>query len=138
MSVSTNAADTSWLLGTIPQLQGVRHTLLVTSDGLVKAQCENTPRDTAERTAAAVGGAQSLAKGIAAEFGPEGAVPLQSVVAFTDGHMFMRAAAEGSVLVVVTDAQADPGAVAQFMAQQVQQLGRNLATPARTPDPAHD
>lgn len=52
--------------------------------------------------------------------------------------MFMRPAAGGSVLIVVTDAQADPGTVAQFMAQQVQQLGRNLATPGRTPDPAHD
>ncbi|MFF3394802.1 roadblock/LC7 domain-containing protein [Streptomyces sp. NPDC002669] len=133
MSVSKNGTNT-WLLGDLPQLKGVSHTVLVTSDGLVRACCENTSRERAERTAAAVSGSQSLAKGLAAEFGPAGAVPLQSVVTITGGHVFMRAAGEGSVLVVVTSSAADPGTIAQMMQQQVQQLGKNLVTPARTPE----
>lgn len=141
MAVSASATDTAWLLGNIPQLKGVRHTVLVTNDGLVKAHCESTRRDVAERTAAAVSGAQSLAMGLAREFVPEKSEEEpcagQVVFAITGGHVFMRPAGTGSVLAVVTSREADPGMVAQFMQEQVQRLGSGLETPARTTGTEH-
>ncbi|MFJ5726078.1 roadblock/LC7 domain-containing protein [Streptomyces sp. NPDC093149] len=137
-------AESDWLLGNIPQLKGVRHTVLVTSDGLVRAHCASTDRDDAERAAAAISGAQSLARALAGQFppevdhgGPEDPCLGQMVITIPGGHVFMRPAGTGSVLAVVTDMQANPGMIAQFMQERVQQLGRGLETPARTPGPEH-
>ncbi|MFF2013824.1 roadblock/LC7 domain-containing protein [Streptomyces sp. NPDC058195] len=147
MTASTDHVnDPDWLLGPIPELPGVRHTVLVTSDGLVKAHCSATNRELAERTAASVSGLQSLAKALAREYSspavPEdGALvdarPGHQVISITDGCIFLRPVKGSAVLAVVTGPEVDPGLIAQFMQEQVQKVGAAMTSRARTPVPEH-
>lgn len=138
---SPDNMDANWLLGTVPELQGVRHTLLVTSDGLIQAHCPSTTKELADRTAAMVAGLQSLAKGFAHEFAPKAdpadARTGQQVISIPNGHVFLRPAAQGSTLAVITDMGADPGMIAQHMQEQVQKMGAAMKTSPRTPDHEH-
>jgi predicted regulator of Ras-like GTPase activity (Roadblock/LC7/MglB family) len=127
----THPVDNSWMLELIRTVRGVRHVVVLTSDGLLKVRTDHTPPDTADKLAAACAGLSALGQGISKEFGT-GAGARQVMVEFDGGFLFVRGAGDGSRLAVVTEAVIDPALVAQQMQAQVLMIGeRTLSTPTR-------
>jgi predicted regulator of Ras-like GTPase activity (Roadblock/LC7/MglB family) len=128
-------ADQSWMLDEVTGVKGVRHAVVLTADGLVKARSAQTSRDVAERLAAACAGLKSIGQSLARQFCASGAASRQVLVEF-DGHggyLFVRGAGDGSHLAVVTEHAVDPGLIAQQMQAQVLKIGTpTLGTPARS------
>jgi len=124
--------DNSWMLELIRSVRGVRHVVVLTSDGLLKVRTDHTPTDTADKLAAACAGLSALGQGISKEFGT-GASPKQVMVEFDGGYLFVRGAGDGSRLAVVTEPVIDPALIAQQMQAQVLMIGeRTLSTPTRS------
>lgn len=125
------ASDNSWMLDMIRSVRGVRHAVVLTSDGLLKVRTEHTHPDIADKLAAACAGLTSLGQGISEEFG-SGGRPRQVMVEFDGGFLFVRGAGDGSRLAVVTEPVIDPALIAQQMQAHVLQIGeRTLSTPTR-------
>lgn len=130
--MTSQPLDNSWMLELIRTVRGVRHVVVLTSDGLLKVRTEHTPADVADKLAAACAGLTALGQGISKEFG-SGVGPRQVMVEFDGGFLFVRGAGDGSRLAVVTEAVIDPALVAQQMQAQVLTIGeRTLSTPTRT------
>lgn len=131
MSSGTHPVDDSWMLELIRTVRGVRHVVVLTSDGLLKVRTDHTPPDTADKLAAACAGLSALGQGISKEFGT-GVGPKQVMVEFDGGYLFVRGAGDGSRLAVVTEPVIDPALIAQQMQAQVLMIGeRTLSTPTR-------
>jgi predicted regulator of Ras-like GTPase activity (Roadblock/LC7/MglB family) len=129
--MSTHPGGNSWMLELIRSVRGVRHAVVLTSDGLLKVRTEHTPVDVADKLAAACAGLSSLGQGVSKEFG-SGAGPRQVMVEFEGGFLFVRGAGDGSRLAVVTESVIDPALIAQQMQAQVLTIGeRTLSTPTR-------
>jgi predicted regulator of Ras-like GTPase activity (Roadblock/LC7/MglB family) len=129
--MTTQPVDNSWMLELIRTVRGVRHVVVLTSDGLLKVRTDHTPADVADKLAAACAGLTALGQGIGKEFGT-GAGPRQVMVEFDGGFLFVRGAGDGSRLAVVTEPVIDPALIAQQMQAQVLVIGeRTLATPTR-------
>jgi predicted regulator of Ras-like GTPase activity (Roadblock/LC7/MglB family) len=130
--MTTQPVDNSWMLELIRTVRGVRHVVVLTSDGLLKVRTDHTPADVADKLAAACAGLTALGQGVSKEFGT-GAGPRQVMVEFDGGYLFVRGAGDGSRLAVVTEPVIDPALVAQQMQAQVLAIGeRTLSTPTRT------
>ncbi|HLH59234.1 MAG TPA: roadblock/LC7 domain-containing protein [Streptosporangiaceae bacterium] len=128
-------ADQSWMLDEVIGVKGVRHAVVLTADGLVKARSAQTGRDAAERLAAACAGLKSIGQSLARQFGAGGTASRQVLVEFDGqgGYLFVRGAGDGSHLAVVTEHAVDPGLIAQQMQAQVLKIGTpNFGTPARS------
>jgi len=122
----------NWMLDEVAWVQGVRHVVVATSDGLVTARSEGTSDDAADRVAAACAGLHSLGRSIGKEFGSAGRDVQQVMVGFDGGYLFVRRAGDGSHLAVITEQVVDPGLIGQQMQAQVVKIGQaNLATPPR-------
>lgn len=112
--LSTEAANFNWLLGNfVRSVPGVRHTLVVSADGLLMAMSENLDRTSADQLAAVVSGLSSLTRGAARQL-RAGAVR-QSVVEMDDLFLFTTSVNDGSVLAVVAEATCDVGLVGYEM-----------------------
>jgi predicted regulator of Ras-like GTPase activity (Roadblock/LC7/MglB family) len=130
--MTSQPVDNSWMLELIRTVRGVRHVVVLTSDGLLKVRTDHTPADVADKLAAACAGLTALGQGISKEFGT-GAGPRQVMVEFDGGFLFVRGAGDGSRLAVVTEPVIDPALVAQQMQAQVLVIGeRTLSTPTRS------
>ena len=122
----------NWMIDEVTWVQGVRHVVVATSDGLVTARSDGTSEDVADRVAAACAGLHSLGRSVAKEFGTTSRAIHQVMVGFDGGYLFVRRAGDGSHLAVVTEQVVDPGLIGQQMQAQVAKIGhRNLATPPR-------
>jgi predicted regulator of Ras-like GTPase activity (Roadblock/LC7/MglB family) len=131
-ATQTQADANSWMLDLVSGVKGVRHVVVLTSDGLMKVRTEQTPLDVADKVAAACAGLVALGLGMSREFGHSDAIR-QIVVEFDGGFLFVRGAGDGSRLAVITETTVDPGLVAQQMQAQVLMIGeRTLATDAIT------
>jgi predicted regulator of Ras-like GTPase activity (Roadblock/LC7/MglB family) len=127
---TTQPADNSWMLEKLT-VKGVRHAVVLTSDGLPKARSERTSDEIADRLAAACAGLRSLGQSVSTEFGT-GGTPRQVLVEFDGGFLFVRGAGDGSALAVVTEPVVDPALIAQQMQAQVLMIGEHaMSTPAR-------
>ncbi|MCL2585734.1 MAG: roadblock/LC7 domain-containing protein [Streptosporangiales bacterium] len=126
--------DQNWMLDEVTGVRGIRHAVVLSADGLVKAYSADTTKDDAERLAAACAGLKSIGQSLARRFADGGGTSRQVMVEF-DGHggyLFVRGAGDGSHLAVVTEQAVDPGLIAQQMQAQVLKLGAaTLATPTR-------
>lgn len=130
--MTSHPVDNSWMLELIRTVRGVRHVVVLTSDGLLKVRTDHTPVDVADKLAAACAGLTALGQGVSKEFGT-GAGPRQVMVEFDGGYLFVRGAGDGSRLAVVTEPVIDPALVAQQMQAQVLVIGeRTLSTPTRS------
>jgi predicted regulator of Ras-like GTPase activity (Roadblock/LC7/MglB family) len=128
--MTAHADDHSWMLEKLT-VKGVRHAVVLTSDGLPKARSERTSSEVADRLAATCAGLKSLGQSVASEFGT-GGTPRQVLVEFDGGFLFVRGAGDGSCLAVVTEPVVDPALIAQQMQAQVLIIGeRAMSTPAR-------
>jgi predicted regulator of Ras-like GTPase activity (Roadblock/LC7/MglB family) len=130
--MTAQSGDNSWMLELIRTVRGVRHVVVLTSDGLLKVRTDHTPPDVADKLAAACAGLSSLGHGVGKEFG-SGSGLRQVMVEFDGGFLFVRGAGDGSRLAVVTEAVIDPALIAQQMQAQVLVIGeRTLGTPTRS------
>ncbi|WP_377272450.1 roadblock/LC7 domain-containing protein [Peterkaempfera sp. SMS 1(5)a] len=132
MTTRTTATDhdLDWLLdGLVDQVQGSRHAVLLSDDGLVVSQSRAIDRTDAERLAAVATGQQSLARGIGELFG--GGPVHQVIVEMAELWLFVTAAGRGTHLAVVASQDVDAEVMAVAMHTLVQQVGQKLGTEAR-------
>ena len=126
--------DQNWMLDEVTGVRGIRHAVVLSADGLVRAHSQQTSKEDADRLAAACAGLKSIGQSLARQFADGGSTSRQVMVEF-DGHggyLFVRGAGEGSHLAVVTEQVVDPALIAQQMQAQVLKIGApNLATPVR-------
>jgi len=124
----TSTDGNSWMLELISGVRGVKHVVVLTSDGLMKVRTEQTPLDVADKVAAACAGLAALGIGMSREFGNSDTIR-QVMVEYDGGFLFVRGAGDGSRLAVVTDTVIDPALIAQQMQAQVLMIGeRTLGT----------
>lgn len=121
-----------WMVSDVAAVPGVRHALVLSSDGLLTARSNGLDKDEADPLAATCSGLASLAQSVANDHGSGTQAVRQLMVEYDGGFLFVRAAGERSCLAVVTEAVIDPGLIAQQMQAQVLKIGEpTLATPVR-------
>ena len=126
--------DQNWMLDEVTGVRGIRHAVVLSADGLVKAHSAETSKEEAERLAAACAGLKSIGQSLARRFADGGGTSRQVMVEFDGqaGYLFVRGAGDGSHLAVVTEQAVDPALIAQQMQAQVLKIGEaNLSTPQR-------
>lgn len=117
-TLSTEAANFNWLLGNfVKSVPGVRHTLVVSADGLLMAMSEGLDRTSGDQMAAIVSGLTSLTRGAARQLG--GGAVRQSIVEMDELFLFSTSVSDGSVLAVVAEATCDVGLVGYEMTMLV-------------------
>lgn len=113
-TLNSEVANFNWLLGNfVKSVPGVRHTLVVSADGLLMAMSEELDRTEADRLAAIVSGLSSLTRGAARQL-RAGAVR-QAVVEMDQLFLFTTNVCDGSVLAVAADASCDVGLIGYEM-----------------------
>lgn len=128
------SVDPNWILDEVAGVHGVRHAVVLSADGLVRAYSAGTTRDEADRLAAACAGLKSIGQSLARQFAGGGGTSRQVMVEFDGkgGYLFVRSAGDGSHLAVVTDRAIDPALIAQQMQAQILKIGApSLSTAAR-------
>lgn len=114
-AMSPEAANFNWLLDNfVKSVPGVRHTLVVSADGLLMAVSDGLDRTSGDQLAAIVAGLSSLTRGAARQL-RSGAVR-QSIVEMDTQFLFLMSISDGSVLSVLADATCDVGLVGYEMA----------------------
>ncbi|WP_130797394.1 roadblock/LC7 domain-containing protein [Streptomyces otsuchiensis] len=127
MALSTTL---DWLLDDLTQrLPGVRHVLLLSSDGLVTSTSRKLARGDAERLAAVASGLYSLARNIGGQFS-SGDVR-QTMIEFDDGVLLVTAAGDGSALAVLTGGETDTGQLGYETELLVNKVGEHMGVAAR-------
>lgn len=111
------------------RVEGIRHALVLSNDGLVTSASSSLEREDAEQLAAVASGLHSLAKGAGRQF-RVGRVR-QTMVEFDGGVLFVTAAGEGSCLCVLGSEGADIGQVAYEMTLLVDGVGERVDVAAR-------
>ena len=114
-TMSAEAANFNWLLDNfVKSVPGVRHTLVVSADGLLMAMSDDLDRTSADQLSAVVAGLSSLTRGAARQL-RSGEVR-QSIVEMDSLFLFLMTISDGSVLAVAADAMCDVGLVGYEMA----------------------
>lgn len=117
-TMSAEAANFNWLLDNfVNSVPEVRHTLVVSADGLLMAMSDNLDRTAGDQMAAIVSGMHSLTKGAARQL--DGGAVSQAIVEMEEMFMFMMSISDGSVLSVVANASCDVGLIGYEMAMLV-------------------
>ncbi|WP_418960931.1 roadblock/LC7 domain-containing protein [Streptomyces tritici] len=124
------SGELDWLLDDlVVRVNEVRHTVVLSNDGLAVGASSGLSREDAEHLAAIASGFHSLAKGAGRQFGTGGV--RQTMVEMDDGFLFVAAAGDGSCLAVLSSVAADIGLIAYEMARLVKRVGEHLYTPPR-------
>ena len=124
-SMSPEAANFSWLLDNfVKSVPGVRHTLVVSADGLLMAMSNELDRTSGDQLAAIVAGLNSLTRGAARQL--RAGEVRQAIVEMDHNFMFQMSISDGSVLGVVADATCDVGLVGYEMALLVSRTEATL------------
>ncbi|MGQ0774281.1 MAG: roadblock/LC7 domain-containing protein [Pseudonocardiales bacterium] len=121
-----------WLLTDFMRgIPGVRHTLVVSGDGLPLASSDGIDEMLGDQLSAAASGLVSLAKGSAQLLGM--APVSQTIVEMMGGYLFMTSISQGSTLAVVTERQCDMGMVGYEMTMLAARVGHALTPAPRSP-----
>ncbi|MDX2563038.1 roadblock/LC7 domain-containing protein [Streptomyces sp. TX20-6-3] len=124
------SGELDWLLDDlVMRVREVRHTVVLSNDGLAVGASNGLSREDAEHLAAIASGFNSLAKGAGRQFHTGGV--RQTMVEMDDGFLFVAAAGDGSCLAVLASVSADIGLIAYEMARLVKRVGEHLHTPPR-------
>lgn len=126
-----------WMIDEVSGVGGVLHVVVSTADGLVTARSSQIDKEAAERLAAACAGLYSIGLSVGTEFGSQfsGTGNTQQVMIDLDGgFLFVRRAADGSRLAVLTDSTVEPGVIGQRMGRQVAKIGSQLGAAPRHAD----
>ncbi len=126
--MTTEAANFTWLLDNfVKSVPGVRHTLVVSADGLLMAMSDRLDRTSGDQMAAIVSGMASLTRGAARQLG-SGQVR-QAIVEMDTLFLFTMSIGDGSVLAVTAESSCDVGMVGYEMALLVSRAETTM-TPA--------
>lgn len=113
-TLSAEAANFSWLMGNfVKSVPGVRHTLVVSADGLLMAMSDELDRTEGDRLAAIVSGLSSLTRGAARQL--QAGEVRQTIVEMDAMFLFTTNISDGSVLAVAAAASCDVGLVGYEM-----------------------
>nr|WTB34593.1 roadblock/LC7 domain-containing protein [Streptomyces sp. NBC_00830] len=124
--------DLSWVLNDVLQVNGARHAILVSADGLLLERSTDTTRDSAETYAAAVSSMQSLSRAIAPFAGGSGNGKWrQTLLEYEHGWIFVIAAGSGAYMAAAAAPDVDMEAMSFRMQQQVTALGKAMTAPPR-------
>ena len=124
-TMSTEAANFSWLLDNfVKSVPGVRHTLVVSADGLLMAVSDDLDRTSGDQLAAIVSGMASLTRGAARQL-RSGEVR-QSIVEMDTMFLFTKSINDGSVLSEMAEATCDVGLIGYEMALLVSRTEATL------------
>ncbi len=124
------AENLNWLVGRfVQQVAAVRQAVVVSSDGLPLAASDGVDREAGERLAAVASGMIGLAYGSAGRFGA-GAVS-NVIVEMEQGWMFVTGIRDGSLMCVVTGADADIGTIGYEIAVFADRAGDVLTPEVR-------
>lgn len=117
-AISTEAANFNWLLESfVTTVPDVRHTLVVSADGLLMAMSDDLDRTSGDQLGAVVAGMSSLTKGAARQL--RAGEVRQAIIEMDDLFMLLMNISDGSVLAVVADAGCDIGLVGYEMTMLV-------------------
>jgi predicted regulator of Ras-like GTPase activity (Roadblock/LC7/MglB family) len=138
--MSSEAANFNWLLDNfVKNVPDVRHTIVVSADGLLMAMSEELDRTNGDQLSAIVAGMSSLTKGAARQLGA-GDVR-QAIIEMDELIMFLMTISDGSVLSVVASSMCDIGLIGYEMALMVSRaeatLTPQLVTEMRSRLPVH-
>ena len=112
---------------------GVRHSLVVSRDGLRLAASERIDTALADQLSAITSGLVSLAQGAARAFGAE---PVQqTIVEMAGGYLFLTSISEGSMLAVLAERSCDMGMIGYEMTLLAARVGHMLTPGRRDPVP---
>ncbi|MFZ5869857.1 MAG: roadblock/LC7 domain-containing protein [Actinomycetota bacterium] len=126
-AMSTEAANFNWLLDNfVKSVPGVRHTLVVSADGLLMAMSDELDRTSGDQLAAIVSGMSSLTRGAARQL--DAGEVRQAIVEMDDVFMFLMTISDGSNLSVMADSGCDVGLIGYEMALLVSRC-ENTLTP---------
>lgn len=125
---SSEAVNFNWLLANfVKSVAGVRHTLVVSADGLLMAMSDGLGRTSGDQLAAIVSGLAALTGGAARHL--RGGNVLQGVVEMDHAFLFTTTISDGSVLAVVSESSCDVGLIGYEMTVLV-----NRAESVMTPE----
>lgn len=125
---STEAVDFSWLLGNfVRTVPGVRHTMVVSADGLLMAMSEGLDRTSGDTMGAIVSGLASLTRGAARQL--RGGAVRQAIIEMDEVFLFTTSVNNGAVVAVVADVSCDVGLVGYEMTLLVASAEQTM-TPA--------
>jgi predicted regulator of Ras-like GTPase activity (Roadblock/LC7/MglB family) len=129
MADSPSNRKLDWLLDDlVRRLAGVRHAVVLSTDGLLLGRSTAMSKEDAEHFCAMSSAFQSLARSAGHHF--DGGGVRQTVVELDRAVMFVTAAGENACLALITGETANMGMVAYEMNQMVQRVGEYLsATP---------
>ena len=130
--------DLSWMLNDVLTVPNVRHAILLSADGLLRARSGGISRDDADRQAAALSGLQAISRRTVEFCGRTDSPWRQSMVEFEDGYVFIVAAGPGAYLAVSGSEEVDLEALTYQMHKLVDRLGKNLTSPPREPAVRHE
>jgi uncharacterized protein len=124
-TMSIEAVNFSWLLDNfVRSVPDVRHTLVVSADGLLMAMSDQLDRTGGDQLAAMVSGMSALNAGAARQLG--GGQVRQAIIEMDAVFLFLMSVSDGSVLAVVADATCDVGLVGYEMAMLVSRTESTL------------
>jgi predicted regulator of Ras-like GTPase activity (Roadblock/LC7/MglB family) len=124
-AMSPEAANFNWLLDNfVKSVAGVRHTLVVSADGLLMAMSDELDRTSGDQLAAIVAGLSSLTRGAARQL--RCGDVRQSIIEMDTQFLFLMSISDGSVLAVMADATCDVGLVWYEMALLVSRTEATL------------
>ncbi|GAB2964168.1 dynein regulation protein LC7 [Amycolatopsis acidiphila] len=127
---TTNTRKLDWLLDDLVQrLAGVRHAVVLSTDGLLLGQSTAMSTEDAEHFSAMASALQSLARGAGNHF--DGGGVRQTVIELDRAVLFVTSAGENACLALLTSETANMGMVAYEMNQVVQRVGTYLSTTPR-------
>jgi predicted regulator of Ras-like GTPase activity (Roadblock/LC7/MglB family) len=127
-TLSSEARNVTWLVASfVERVPGVRHALVVSSDGLPMAVTAGLGREAADRFAAVASGLIGLANGVAIPF-RAGRVH-EIIIEMEQAFLFVTGISDGSCLAVLAAAGCDVGLVGYEMALLVERCGA-VMTPA--------
>jgi len=113
-ALSDEVANFSWLLNNfVKSVPGIRHTLVVSADGLLMAMSQDLDRVAGDQLAAIVSALNSLTNGAARQI--SAGTVRQSIVEMDHAFLFTTSISDGSILAVVADAMCDVGLVGYEM-----------------------
>ncbi len=124
-AMSSEAADFSWLLDNfVRSTPGVRHTVVVSADGLLMAMSDQLHREAGDQLSAIVSGMSSLTRGASRQL--RAGEVRQAIIEMDNLFLFLMSVSNGSVLSVVAEASCDVGLIGYEMAMLVSRTEATL------------
>ncbi|MBA4854538.1 roadblock/LC7 domain-containing protein [Nocardia farcinica] len=127
---TAKSGDLDWLLDDlVDRLAGVRHAVVLSTDGLLLGRSQAIERDDAEHFAAMSSTLYGLARSAGSRF--DGGGVRQAVIELDRAVLFVTSAGDNACLALQAAENANLGMVAYEMNVTVQRVGSYLSTPAR-------